>query len=68
MRQVFVYPGEDGWYVVECPSLPGCLSQGRNKEEAIVNIKEAIAVYLEALADQGLPVPDEKFDSILVAV
>lgn len=68
MRQVIVYPGEGGYYVVECPSLPGCISQGRTKEEAIANIKEAIQAYILALQDQGLPVPVEKFDSILVAV
>ena len=68
MRQVLVYPGESGSYVVECPSLPGCISQGHSKEEAIENIKEAIALYIEALRDQGLPVPEDHFDSILVAV
>ena len=68
MRQVFVYPGEDGFYVVECPSLPGCISQGRSKEEAITNIKEAIDLYTETLIGQGLPVPKDSFDSILVAV
>ena len=68
MRQVLVYPGEDGYYVVECPSLPGCLSQGHTKEEALENIKEAIHLYTEALEDQGLPIPEEKFDSLLVAV
>jgi len=40
MRQVIVYPGEDGYYVVECPSLPGCVSQGPTKEQAIENIKK----------------------------
>ena len=40
--------------MVECPSLPGCLSQGRTNEEARENIKEAIQVYTEALVDQGL--------------
>ena len=68
MRQVIVYPGGSGFYIVECPSLPGCLSQGKTKEEALGNIKEAIEVYIEALEDQGLPVPEEKFDSILVAI
>jgi predicted RNase H-like HicB family nuclease len=68
MRQVIVYPGEDGYYVVECPSLPGCLSQGHTKAEALENIKEAIQAYTEALNDQGLPIPEEKFDSLLVAV
>jgi predicted RNase H-like HicB family nuclease len=42
MRQVVVYPGEEGHWVAECPSLPGCVSQGQTKEEAIGNIKEAI--------------------------
>ena len=40
--------------MVECPSLPGCLSQGRTNEEARENIKEAIQVYKEALVDQRL--------------
>jgi len=68
MRQVIVYPGEDGYYVVECPSLPGCISQGHTKEESLQNIKEAIKAYTDALDDQGLPIPEEKFDAILVAV
>ena len=55
MRQVVVYPGEDGYWVAECPSLPGCISQGRTKQEAIVNIKEAIEGYIAALDDDGLP-------------
>ncbi len=42
MRQVIIYPGEDGCWVAEVPSLPGCISQGRTKEEALNNIKEAI--------------------------
>jgi len=68
MRQVIVYPGESGFYVVECPSLPGCISQGETKEEALVNIKEAIEAYSAALQEQGLPLPAEKFDSLLVAI
>ena len=55
MRQVVVYPGEDGYWVAECPSLPGCISQGRTKQEAIVNIKEAIEGYIAALEDDSLP-------------
>ena len=42
MRQVLIYPGEDGFWVAECPSLPGCISQGKTKAEAVLNIKEAI--------------------------
>ena len=68
MRQVIVYPGEDGWFVAECPSLPGCVSQGKTKEEAIANIKDAIKEYVGALEEDGLPVPKENFEAVLVAV
>ena len=57
MRQVLIYPGEDGYWVVEVPSLPGCVSQGKTRDEALANIKEAIDVYIEALEEDGLPVP-----------
>jgi predicted RNase H-like HicB family nuclease len=68
MRQVIIYPGEDGYWVVECPSLPGCISQGATKEEAIANIKEAIRGYVAALEEDNLPVPEERFDAMLLAV
>lgn len=68
MRQVVVYRGEDGYWVAECPSLPGCISQGKTKEEAISNIREAIRGYVAALEEDNLPVPEEKFDALLVAV
>ena len=68
MRQVIIYPGEDGYWVAECPSLPGCISQGETREEAINNIKEAIHGYIEALKEDNLPVPEEHFEVILVAV
>ena len=68
MRQVVVFPGEDGYWVSECPSLPGCISQGQTREEAISNIREAIEGYVNALEEDGLPVPAERFDAILIAV
>ena len=68
MRQVLVYPGEDGFWVRECPSLPGCISQGTTREEAIRNIREAIEVYVEALEEDRLAVPAERFEAMLVAV
>lgn len=68
MRQVIIYHGEDGYWVAECPSLPGCISQGETKEDAIANVKEAIKGYIKALEDDGLPVPEERFDTLLVAV
>ncbi|MGD0489169.1 MAG: type II toxin-antitoxin system HicB family antitoxin [Syntrophorhabdales bacterium] len=68
MRQVVVYRGEDEYWIAECPSLPGCISQGRSKEQAINNIKEAIKGYVAALEEDNLPVPEEKFDALMVAV
>jgi predicted RNase H-like HicB family nuclease len=68
MRQIIIYPGEDGYWVAECPSLPGCISQGKTKEEAVSNIKEAIQGYIAALEEDHLPVPAERFEAILVAV
>ena len=68
MRQVIIYPGEDKYWVAECPSLPGCISQGRTKEEAITNIREAIQGYIAALEEDHLPVPEERFETILVAI
>ena len=68
MRQVVLYPGEDGYWVVECPSLPGCISQGKTREEAIDNIKEAIREYIAALAEDGLPVPEERFETLVLAI
>ena len=68
MRQVVVYPGEDGWWVAECPSLPGCISQGKTREEAIENAKEAIQGYVAALQEDNLTVPEDKFEALLVAV
>ena len=68
MRQVVIYLGEDGYWVAECPSLPGCISQGKTKEEAITNIREAIQGYVAALEEDHLPVPEEHFEALLVAV
>ncbi|MBS1222664.1 MAG: hypothetical protein H6R23_2284 [Proteobacteria bacterium] len=50
---------EDGVWVVECPAIPGCISQGSSKQEAIENIKEAIQLCLEVRAEQGLPLTIE---------
>ena len=68
MREVFIYHGEDGYWIAECSSLPGCISQGKTKEEAITNIKEAIEGYILALKDDNLPIPAENFDAFVVAV
>ena len=64
MRQVIIYPGEYGYWVIECPSLPGCISQGKTKKEAIANIKEAINGYIKALEEDGLHAPEEQFEAM----
>ena len=50
---------EDGIWIVECPSIPGCVSQGDTKDEAIENIKDAIKVCLEVRAEKGMPLTVE---------
>ncbi len=55
--RVLIEPGEDGMFVAEVPSLPGCISQGATRAEAISNFKEAIACYLESLAKHGERIP-----------
>ena len=47
---------ETGMVVAECPAIPGCVSQGRTEDEAIANVREAIAVCVEARAASGMPV------------
>jgi len=68
MREVILYPGEDKQWVAECPSLPGCVSEGPTREEAFRSIKEAIEGYILALQEDGLPVPEERFEAMVVAV
>jgi predicted RNase H-like HicB family nuclease len=67
MRQVIMYPGEDGYIVVTCPSLPGCISQGKTEEEALANIKEAIDLWIEDAVSHGEDVPEDYPAPIQVA-
>ncbi|MBI3456570.1 MAG: type II toxin-antitoxin system HicB family antitoxin [Candidatus Rokubacteria bacterium] len=57
---VILESGRESGYVAVCPALPGCVSQGRSKREALKNIREAIGVYIEAFLEDGLPVPVER--------
>jgi predicted RNase H-like HicB family nuclease len=59
MRKVLLYTDEDGYWIADVPSLPGCHTFGLTRDEAMVKIREAIAVYIEALEQDGLPVPEE---------
>jgi predicted RNase H-like HicB family nuclease len=65
-RQVLLYPGEDGYFVVEVPSLPGCISQGKTREEALANIEEAISLYIEVLEERGENIPEDRVEIVLV--
>jgi len=55
--RVLIEQDEDGVFVAEVPSLPGCISQGRTRDEALSNVREAIAGYLESLEAHGDPIP-----------
>ena len=68
MRQVVVCSSEDSHWVVECPSLPGCISQGKNRAEALENVKEAIQAYIAALEEDNLEIPEDHFEPLLVAL
>ena len=50
---------EDGVWIVECPSIPGCVSQGKTKEEALENVKDAIKLCLQVRAEKGMPLTIE---------
>lgn len=55
--RILIEQDEDGIFVAECPSLPGCVSQGRSRKEAIKNIQDAIKGYLESLKNHNEPIP-----------
>lgn len=52
---ITIFRDEDGMYVAECPSIPGCISQGKTEKEAEKNIREAIKECLEVRAEKGMP-------------
>ena len=55
--RIIIEQDEDGMYIAECPTLPGCISQGKTREEALVNIRDAIKGYLESLQKHDEPIP-----------
>ena len=67
-RQVVIYRGEDGFWIAECLSLPGAISQGTTQAEALSNIEEAIALMLDTLQAYGDPIPEDHLDAVLVAI
>lgn len=63
MRQVVIYPDrEDGGWVAEVPSLPGCITQGETRAEVLANARDAIDTWIKGAKEVGLTVPEETFD------
>ena len=65
---VLLQKDEDGFIVAECPDLPGCFSQGKTRDEALTNIKDAIAVCIKTRRDNGLAVPAEPMTEVVEVV
>jgi predicted RNase H-like HicB family nuclease len=63
--RVLLEQDEDGVFVVTCPSLPGCVSQGNTRAEAMINIREAIEGYIESLRKHGDPIPPSIYEEII---
>jgi len=57
--RIIIEQDEDGNYIVQCPALPGCISQGRTREEVLANIKDAIYGYLISLKKHNEPIPPD---------
>lgn len=57
--RIVVEPDEDGIFVAECPSLPGCISQGKTRQKALENIQDAIEGYIESLKKHNEPIPQD---------
>jgi len=67
--RILIEQDEDGFFIAECPSLPGCISQGRTRAEALNNIQDAIKGYIESLKKHDEPVPpaiDEEIIEVAV--
>lgn len=57
---------EEGWFTVQCPIIPGCISQGRTRELALANIREAIALCLESQEEEGWSIPEFELERVAV--
>ena len=63
--RVIIEQDENGMFVAECPTLPGCISQGKTRQEALKNIKDAIKGYLESLKKHNEPVPPSVYEEMV---
>jgi len=66
-RKVILYRGEDGYIVAEVPSLQGIVSQGKTRDEALQNIKEAVSLHIEVMLERGLSVPQDETEMVEIA-
>jgi predicted RNase H-like HicB family nuclease len=67
--KVLLKKDEDGWFVATVPSLPGCISQGKTEKQALKNIREAIKIHIDCLAEDGIPLqPEANVKETLVSV
>ncbi len=63
--RVLIEQDEDGVFIAEVPSLPGCISQGYTRKEALRNIQEAITVYIESLKAHNEPIPPSIYEEVV---
>lgn len=63
--RIVIEEDEDGMFAAECPALPGCISQGKTRKEALANIKDAIKGYLESLKKHNEPIPPSVFEEMV---
>ncbi|MBN1291192.1 MAG: type II toxin-antitoxin system HicB family antitoxin [Candidatus Latescibacteria bacterium] len=63
--RIVIEQDEDGMYIAECPVLPGCISQGKTRKEAIENIQDAISGYIESLKKHNESIPPSIFEEIV---
>ena len=63
--RVIIQKDEEGIFVVECPTLPGCISQGKTRQDALKNIKDAIKGYLKSLKKHNEPVPPSIYEDMV---
>ena len=63
--RILIEPDEDGMLVATVPTLPGCVSQGASREEAVRNIREAIEAYVESLRERGEPIPPSITEEVI---
>ncbi|MBN1856903.1 MAG: type II toxin-antitoxin system HicB family antitoxin [Dehalococcoidia bacterium] len=64
--RIVMEPQPEGGYTVYVPALPGCISEGDSRTEAIANIREAIAAYTESIAERNLPTPQIEESEVIV--